>query len=214
MTRVLLVDDHPVFRRGLRSLLDAEGIEVLAETSSGEEGARLAPELIPDVVVMDLSLPDLDGLVATARILEAVPDARVLVLSMYNDDAALARALEVGARGYVAKDSPPAEVVAAIRTVAAGGVVVASALAPRVQRLVAGGAVRSASVGEPDFPDLSSRERQVLGLLALDLGNAAIAERLGVSVKTVANYVSTICLRLGVTDRRAAGQLAREAAGH
>jgi DNA-binding NarL/FixJ family response regulator len=210
MTTVLLVDDHPLFRRGLSSLLTAEGMQVVAETASAAEAVELATRLRPDVVVMDLALPDGDGLVATGRLLRHTPRSHVVVLSMYHDDAAVARALEVGAHGYVPKDAPPEDVVAAIRLVAAGGLALAPQVASRMPRLIAGGTVRSATVGESHFPQLTARERQVLGLLADNLDNSVIAERIGVSAKTVANYVSTICMRLGVADRRAAVQIAKQ----
>jgi DNA-binding NarL/FixJ family response regulator len=211
MTAVMLVDDHPVFRRGLASLLTAEGMRVVAEASSGAEAAALAVRVQPDVVVMDLGLPDTDGLTLTREVLDRCPQSHVIVVSMYHDDAALARALEAGARGYVPKDAPPEDVVAAIRLVAAGGVAVSPQLAPRIARLVAGGVVRSTAVDADRFPALSPRERQVLGLLADGLSNAAIAERIGVATKTVANYVSSLCVQLGVTDRRAAAEMASQA---
>jgi DNA-binding NarL/FixJ family response regulator len=213
MTRVLLVDDHPVFRRGLASLLEAAGMEIVAETASGAEAAELAATGRPDVVVMDLGLPDLDGAIATERVLVESPGTHVLVVSMYTDDRALERTLEAGARGFIPKDAPPEEVVQAVRTVAQGGAVLGSTLAPRLSRMVAGGAVRATTPDAQAFPELGPRERQVLGLLSDGLSNAAIAERLGVSGKTVANYTSTILARLGVNDRQAAARLVQQRRG-
>jgi DNA-binding NarL/FixJ family response regulator len=213
MTTVLLVDDHPVFRRGLAALLTAEGMQILGETASGEEAVHLAAQLQPDLVVMDLALPDLDGLAATRQVLQNSTHTHVIVVSMYHDDAALSRALEAGAHGYVPKDAAPEHLMAAIRLVVTGGLAVSSQLTPKVPRLIAGGAVRRTTLAEDYFPQLSPRERQVLALLADGLSNAAIAERLGLTPKTVANYVSLICMRLGVADRRAAAQAARQATG-
>jgi DNA-binding NarL/FixJ family response regulator len=210
MIRAVLVDDHPVFRRGLRALLESAGIEIVGETARGREAAELAARTNPDIVLMDLGLADLDGVAATERVLATCPDTHVLVVTMYDDDGALARALEAGARGYVAKDAPPEEVVRAVQSVADGAVVLGATLAPRLRRMVAGGAVRATSLETEAFPELGPRERQVLGLVAMGLTNNAIAERLGVSGKTVANYVSTILSRLGVPDRAAATRLVNE----
>ncbi|MEI8406816.1 MULTISPECIES: response regulator transcription factor [unclassified Kribbella] len=211
MRTVLIVDDHPVFRRGLAALLTADGMQIVGETASGVEAVQLATQLRPDLVVMDLALPDTDGLVATTRqLLQQTPETHVIVVSMYHDDTALARALEAGAQGYVPKDAPPEHLIAAIRLVVAGGVAVSPQLAPQVPRLIAGGAVRRASLAEDQFPQLSPRERQVLAMLSDNLTNTVIAERLGVSPKTVANYVSLICMRLGVPDRRAAARVAND----
>jgi DNA-binding NarL/FixJ family response regulator len=211
MTTVLLVDDHPVFRRGLAALLTAEGMQILAETASGVEAVQLTGQLEPDLVVMDLALPDLDGLAATRQLLQKCPRSHVIVVSMYHDDTALSRALEAGAHGYVPKDAPPEHLIAAIRLVVAGGLAVSPELTEKIPRLIAGGAVRRTTLAEDHFPQLSPRERQVLDLLADGLGNTAIAERLGLSPKTVANYVSLICMRLGVPDRRAAARSAKDA---
>jgi DNA-binding NarL/FixJ family response regulator len=207
---VLLVDDHPVFRSGLAVLLAAAGIRVVAETASGRDAVGLARQHVPDVVVMDLGLPDLDGVHATEQVLAACPGIRVLVVTMYDDDGAVARALAAGARGYVLKDAPGAEVVKAVELVAAGAAVMGSGLAGRVGRMVADGASRAVGVPAQDFPQLSDRERQVLALLGKGLSNAVIAERLGVSSKTVANYVSGVLSRLELPDRQAAQRLVRD----
>jgi DNA-binding NarL/FixJ family response regulator len=208
-TTALLVDDHPVFRSGLAVLLSAAGVRIVAETASGTDAAPLAREHVPDVVVMDLGLPDLDGVRATEQVLAACPSTRVLVVTMYDDDGAVARALTAGARGYILKDAPGAEVVKAVELVAAGAAVMGSGLAGRVSRLMADGAGRVTSAPMQQFPQLSERERQVLTLLAKGLPNTVIAERLGVSAKTVANYVSTVLARLELPDRAAAQRLLR-----
>ena len=209
----LLVDDHPVFRSGLAVLLTAAGIQVVAETASGADAVSLARQHRPDVVIMDLGLPDIDGVRATEQLLTACPDSRVLVVTMYDDDGAVARALTAGARGYVLKDAPAAEVVKAVELVAAGAAVMGSGLAGRVRGMVADGAGRVTSVPARHFPQLSERERQVLTLLGKGLTNAVIAERLGVSSKTVANYVSAVLTRLELPDRAAAQQLLRAIGG-
>lgn len=212
--RVLLVDDHPVFRSGLAVLLEVAGMEVVGETASGAESVDLAARTEPDVVVMDVGLPDLDGTVATERVLAASPRTHVLMVTMYDDDDALGRSLRAGAHGYVLKDAPAREVVAAVELVASGAVVMGSGLAGRMGRVVAGGLHRATAAEGSDFPELSDRERQVLGLLAKGLPNAAIAERLGLSSKTVANYVSAVLTRLGVPDRGAAAALVAHRAAH
>jgi DNA-binding NarL/FixJ family response regulator len=206
----LLVDDHPVFRSGLAVLLTAAGIQVVAETASGADAVSLARRHRPDVVIMDLGLPDIDGVRATEQLLAACPDSRVLVVTMYDDDGAVARALTAGARGYVLKDAPAAEVVKAVELVAAGAAVMGSGLASRVRGMVADGAGRITGVPARQFPQLTERERQVLTLLGKGLTNAVMAERLGVSSKTVANYVSAVLTRLELPDRAAAQQLLRD----
>lgn len=211
MTTVMLVDDHPIFRDGLRALLESAGMSVVAETATGE-GALALQSTSPEVIVMDLGLPDIDGVEVTRRIVAADPDARVLVLTMFDDDTAIARALEAGARGYLVKDAPSAEVVRAVLAVAGGSLVFGAELAPRLARMVSGGGLRAMTPSVGDFPTLSERERQVLGLIRHGLGNAAIATRLGVSGKTVANYVSSVLTKLQVSDRAAAARMGREGA--
>lgn len=200
MTRVLLVDDHPLFRDALRVLLETGGFDVIGEAGDlGEAVDALASD--PELVIMDIGLPGTDGIEATRRILELRPSVRVLVMTMFDEDAAVARALEAGATGYVLKAAPPDEVLRAVSTVVDGAFVVGPPLADRVRRMASGGA-RSGSAYASDFPELTDRERQILVLVADGLTNAAIAERLGLSGKTVANYVSSILSRLGVADRR------------
>jgi DNA-binding NarL/FixJ family response regulator len=208
VTRVLLVDDHPLFRDALRVLLETGGFEVVGEAGNADEAiAGLREE--PDVVVMDIGLPGMDGIEATRRILAAAPGVRILVMTMFAEDAAVANALDAGASGYVLKATQPAEVLRAVAAVSDGAFVVGAPLADRVRRMASGGA-RSGSGYARDFPELTDRERQVLVLVADGLGNSAIADRLGLSDKTVANYVSSILSRLGVSDRRALATLVDE----
>jgi DNA-binding NarL/FixJ family response regulator len=208
-TTALLVDDHPVFRSGLAVLLNSAGLQVVAETSTGADAAELARQHRPDVVVMDLGLPDLHGVRATEQVLQACPTTAVLIVTMYDDDTAVARALAAGARGYVLKDAPPAEVVKAVALVAAGAGVMGSGVADRMTHMMASGHAHAATPPPAQFPNLTDRERQVLGLMGKGLTNAAIAERLGISGKTVANYISNILVRLNQPDREAAIQLAQ-----
>lgn len=210
--RVLIVEDHPVYRDGLAALLSAAGVEVVGTAASGEEALALA-EADLDVVIMDIALPDRDGADVTAELVERHPGIQVLVLTMFHEDQVIARALEAGASGYLVKDAPPDEILRAVASVASGALVFGADLAPRVRTLTSVAARRGVAPPSTDFPELRERERQVLGMLALGLDNAAIAERLGLSGKTVANYVSTILTHLRVRDRDAAAQLVRERTG-
>jgi DNA-binding NarL/FixJ family response regulator len=189
--RVLVVDDHPLFRDGLIGLLaTVPDVEVVGSAGSGEEAVRLACETGADVVLMDLNLPGVPGLEATRQIV-ARTDARVLVITMVDDDESVVAALRVGARGYVLKGAAQEEVLAAIRNVAGGGVVFGAGAAERV---LAGGRSRYGA-------DLTEREAQVLALVADGRSNAEIARDLGLSVKTVQNHVSRVLAKLQVRDR-------------
>ncbi|WP_181784381.1 response regulator [Pseudonocardia pini] len=202
--RVVLVDDHPLFRDGVAGLLRATGHEVVGIGGTGEEAVALAADLRPDVLVLDLHMPGGGGVEATRRVRAADPDARILVLTMDDADARVVDAVRAGARGYLLKESEPEELVAAIAAVARGEAVFGSALAGRLADWFTVGRA------EP-FGGLTARERDVLGLVARGLGNAAIAERLGLAPKTVRNLVSTVLVKLQVTDRSAAIVKAREA---
>lgn len=203
-TRVLVVDDHPVFRRGMVALLGASGFDVVAEAASGSEAVTAAARERPDVVLMDLGLPDLGGVAATERITAAHPEVRVVVVTSYDDESSVRAALDAGAAGYVTKDASPDQIVAAVGAATMGALWLGSGV-PRP------GAVAPAAASA--VPGLSPREAAVADLLGRGLSNPVIATRLGLSPKTVANYVSTVLLRLGAADRAEATRLIREHRG-
>jgi DNA-binding NarL/FixJ family response regulator len=187
--RVLVVDDHPLFRSGLDGLLaTVDDIEVVGLAEDGDSAVREALALRPDVVLMDLNLPRVPGLEATRRITAALPDTAVLVLTMVRDEATVTSALRVGARGYLLKEAGQDEVLAAIRTVASGGVVLGAGAASR-------GGMPSPTAA------LSGREAEVGVLLAAGASNSEIARELGLSLKTVQNHVSNVLAKLGARDR-------------
>ncbi|XVQ88354.1 response regulator [Microbispora siamensis] len=205
--RVLLVDDHAAFRAGLRALLrPVEEMEVADEAASGEQALALLPRVQPDVVLMDLAMPGMGGVAATERITRDNPHVRVLVLSMADDDDAVFAAVRAGARGYVLKGACRAELVRAIRAVAEGEAIFGPALAGRLMGYFSDLARKP----EPSFPELTPREREILGLVAGHLTNVQIAARLGLSQKTVRNHVSSIFAKLRVADRAEAIMRARE----
>ena len=204
--RVVLADDHPVVRDGLRSLLASlPGVELVGEAATGREAVREAVLHRPDVVVMDLHMPDLDGIAATREVVRAVPSAGVLVLTMYDDDDSVFAAMRAGARGYMLKGAGQAEITGAIRAVAAGQAIFGPGVAARVL-----GYFAAPHRQDVPFPDLTAREREVLDLIATGLTNAAIAARLGLAAKTVANHLSAIFTKLQVAGRAEAIAVARQ----
>lgn len=210
--RVLIADDHPLFRGGLRALLAGEpSIEVVGEAETGTEAIELAGRYHPDVVLMDLTMPDTDGIEATRRIVAEEPDVAVLVLTMLEDEASLAAAMRAGARGYLLKGADGTEAVRAIQAVAAGEAIFGTEMASRVlDRLREGGEPITASL-----PELTKREREILELMAQGHPNPVIATRVFLTEKTVRNYVSNIFTKLGVDNRVEAVIRAREAGlGH
>ncbi len=206
--RVLIADDHPVFRFGLRALLQGEAdMEIVGEATTGREAVAMALERKPDVVLMDLNMPELNGIEAIRRIRAAAPDIAVLVITMFDDESVFA-AMRAGARGYLLKGAEAEETLRAVRAVAHGEAIFSPAIADRIMGYFAHTPRASASVV---FPELTEREREVLTLIAQGLTNRAIAERLVLSEKTVRNHVSSIFSKLQVADRAEAIIRAREA---
>ncbi|HET7035208.1 MAG TPA: response regulator transcription factor [Thermomicrobiaceae bacterium] len=206
--RLLIADDHSLVRRGMRAVLGtAPDLEIVGEAATGREAVMLAESLEPDVILMDLRMPDLSGIEATRQILASQPDRRILVVTLFQDDDSVFLALRAGARGYVLKDADDEELIAAIRAVAGGAAIFSPAVATRVLTLFS--APRPPAV-EP-FPTLTTREREILELIAAGLSNPRIAQRLGISVKTVGNHVSVIFGKLQVADRAEAIERAQEA---
>jgi DNA-binding NarL/FixJ family response regulator len=213
--RILIADDHPVFRFGLRALLNAmPDTEVVGEVTTGEAAMALATSAQPDVILMDINMPDVNGIEATRRIRETNPDIRILIVTMLEDDSVFA-AMRAGARGYVVKGAEPAEVLRAIRAVADGEAIFSPAIAERLIHYFATPPATTSDLTQsaeaPIFPDLTEREREVLALIAQGLTNNAIAERLVLSPKTVRNYITEIFSKLQVADRAQAIIRARNA---
>ena len=211
--RVLIVDDHPVFRGGMRRLLEAvPETAVAGEAATAEEAVTLAAALRPDVVLMDLHLPDGSGIDATRRIVAAAPEIGVLVVTMFEDDYSVFTAMRAGARGYVLKDADEDELLRAIRAVADGQAIFSPAIARRLTDFFGESRPTApAAASSPAFPELSEREREVLDLIAQGIANAEIADRLFLSPKTVRNHITSIFAKLQVADRAEAIVRARQA---
>jgi DNA-binding NarL/FixJ family response regulator len=206
--RVLLADDHPLYRRGLRALLDGHGTQVVGEVEDGAAAVAQAQALQPDVVVMDLHMPRLDGVEATRRIVSASPHVGVLVLTMHADDDSVFAAMRAGARGYLLKGADAAEIARAVAAVAGGEAIFGPSVARRVLEWFAAPRPLAGAAG---FPSLTDRENEVLDLLAAGRNNGEIAAALVLSPKTVRNHVSNVFAKLQVADRAQAIVLAREA---
>jgi DNA-binding NarL/FixJ family response regulator len=209
VVRVVIADDHASFRSGLRSLLaQVDGLDVIGEAATGDEAVARVAGLHPDVVLMDLAMPGLDGIEATRRIVDASPHVAVLVLTMSDDDDSVFAAVQAGARGFVLKGAQRTELVRSIRAVAAGDAIFGPAVARRLMAYFAGPHPTGA---ETAFPELTEREREILELVAQGRSNADITAHLVLSPKTVRNHVSNIFSKLQVRDRAEAIVRAREA---
>lgn len=206
--RVLVADDHPVFRYGMRAILSSEpDIELIGEATDGEEAIALTAELRPDVILMDINMPKVNGIEATRRILEVSPGTGILMLTMFEDGDSVFAAMRAGAHGYVLKGADGAETLRAIRAVAGGEAIFSPTIARHLMRHFA----TPGSTSRDTFPELTERERDVLTLIAQGYTNTAIANRLYLSPKTVRNYISNIFTKLQVADRAQAIIRAREA---
>ena len=207
--RVVIADDHALIRAGVRALLGSfDDTELVGEAADGDEALRVVAETRPDVVIMDIHMPGLDGVSATRSIAADFPDVAVLVVSMLEDDASVFAAMRAGARGYLVKGDDPDELRRSIEAVAAGAVVFGPTLAARVQLLF-----QSKDGERPNdaFPGLTDREMEVLGHLADGKSNVAIGAAMYLSPRTIANHVSNILLKLHATDRTDAAFRARRA---
>ena len=204
---VMIADDHPIVREGLRAVLATlPDLELVGSAATGTEAVEIAAQSQPAVIVMDLHMPELDGVEATRRILADHPAAAVLVLTMYEGDEMLVAALRAGARGYLLKGASHSDIAQAVRAVAAGGVVFGTGVADHVLGRLTGRAVEA-----NPFPQLTPRELEILDLLAQGCGNADLARRLYLSPKTVRNHVANILAKLEVPDRAQAIATARQA---
>ncbi len=206
--QVLIADDHPVFRHGIRALLESRADTIIVgEATTGDEAVALAEQTQPDVVLMDLQMPGLNGIEATRQIVRTSPHIRVLVVTMFEDDTWLFTAMRAGAREYILKDATTEEILRAIQAVGNGEAIFSPAVATR---LITYFAAPQLTMPPNVFPELTSREREILVLIAQGAPNPEIAKELALSTKTVSNYVSNIFSKLQVADRAEAIIRARD----
>lgn len=206
--RVLIADDHPMFRHGLRALLDSlDDMQVVGELETGQTALAEADNLQPDVILMDIQMPGLNGIEATRKIHQASPHIAILMLTMFEDDDSVFAAMQAGARGYLLKGARHDQIIGAIRAVADGEAIFSPAIAQRMMNYFSA----PKPVAATAFPELTAREREVLELLAQGYNNGEIAQKLVISDKTVRNHVSNIFNKLEVSDRAQAILRARDA---
>lgn len=207
--RLLIADDHTFYREGIRAMLQGLAeIEVVGEAANGEETMTQAEALQPDVILMDIKMPGVNGIEATRRILNASPHIRVLVVTMFEDDESVFAAMRAGARGYLLKDADHDELVRAVKAVSRGEAIFSPVIA---QRMIHYFSALPQSASTTAFPELTTREREILQRIAQGESNSAIANHLAVSLKTVQNHVSNIFSKLQVADRAQAIIRARDA---
>lgn len=207
--RLLIADDHTFYRQGVRAMLEGESsLEVIGEAATGDEAVAQAAALQPEVILMDLKMPGTNGIEATRRILATCPHMKILVVTMFEEDDSVFAAMRAGARGYVLKDADQDELVRAVTAISRGEAIFSPAIA---ERLIHYFAALPQTASALAFPDLTSREREILHLIAQGASNAAIAQQLVLSLKTVQNHVSNIFSKLQVADRAQAIVRAREA---
>lgn len=210
--KVLIADDHLFYREGVRALLNnVPEIEVIGEASNGEEAITQAKSLQPDVILMDLKMPGMNGIDATRKINETHPSIGVLVMTMFDDDDSVFAAMRAGARGYLLKDADKDEVVRAIVAVERGEAIFSPAIAKRMMQYFSAPSAASKKNQPDEFAGLTERELEILDLIAQGHNNTVIANKLSLSIKTVQNYVSSILTKLQVADRSQAIVRAREA---
>jgi DNA-binding NarL/FixJ family response regulator len=211
--KVLIADDHVFYREGVRAFLSSSAdIEVVGEAGNGDEAISKTTEHQPDVILMDLKMPGMNGIESTRRIHETNPKIGVLVLTMFDDDDSVFAAMRAGARGYLLKDADKDEVVRAIVAVERGEAIFSPAIAQRMMQYFSAPSAASNKKNQPDeFAELTERELEILDLIAQGHNNMAISNKLSLSIKTVQNYVSSILMKLQVVDRSQAIVRAREA---
>ena len=200
--RILIADDHALFREGLRAILSSVAdMEIVGEAGTGHEVLHLAAELVPDVILMDIQMPEINGVEATRLILKDLPQTGIIILTMLEDDDSLFSAIQAGARGYVLKGADKAEMLRSIRSVVAGEALFGPAVASRLLLFFKEGSGVSRKQVSPEFEELTEREREVLALMTRGMPNTEIADRLMISLKTVQNHVTNIYNKLQVSDR-------------
>jgi len=211
--RILIADDHALFREGLHAILKSvPGVEIVGEAGTGKEALALASKLKPDIILMDIQMPDLNGVEATRRILETRPDVGIIIVTMLEDDDSLFTAMQAGARGYVLKGADKAEMLKSIQALAEGEALFGPAIAGRLLHFFQNKDRHPKSeAASISFPELTEREREVLTCIASGDTNAEIAEQLSISLKTVRNHVSNIFTKLQVVNRAQAVIKARDA---
>ncbi len=212
MIRLLITDDHTLFREGLRAILGAQSdIEIVGEASNGAQAVQLAASQLPDVILMDIQMPEMNGIAATEKILDANPHIGIIVLTMLEDDDSVFAAMRAGARGYVLKGADKAEMLRAIHAVANGEALFGPAIAKRLVNFFQDVRGMKSLAPPRAFPELTEREVQVLAFIAQGYNNSEIAEKLVLSPKTISNHISNIFSKLQVADRAQAIVRARQA---